>query len=130
MILPRHCGYLHFWRLHGRVHCKRGLGFGHLAFYCDEAVRTNRDRVDAAFYKKLGKLGVIARSLTAQADFGADLAGLVNDARDHPFDGWVLFVKEISQIAGIAIDAEGELGQVVGADREPVKGVARMLSPE
>ena len=46
---------------------------------------------------------------------------------DHPFHRVVLFVEQLGKLRGIAIDAEGELGQVVATDREAIETLGEGL---
>jgi len=41
---------------------------------------------------------MIARRLTAQPDFRARLMRLCNDVLDHPFDGRILFIKQVGEV--------------------------------
>src|SRR5512134_797629 len=59
-----------------------GLGAGHVLLHGNEAVRRDRNRIDAAINEKLGKIGMIARSLPAETYPGSRLMGLLDDSAD------------------------------------------------
>jgi len=101
-----------------------------MLFHRDETVRTHRHGVDPAAHKELGEFRMIARRLTAQPDFGAGFVRLADDILDHPFHRLVLFVEEMRQIRGIAVDAERELGEIVAADGKAHQTSWRRRSPE
>jgi hypothetical protein len=42
---------------------------------------------------------------------------------DHPFHRFVALVEQCSQLGGVAVDAENQLGEIVGPDREAVETV-------
>src|SRR5512145_1265314 len=72
-----------------------GFSAGHVLLHGNEAVRRDRNRVDAAIDEKLGKIGMIARSLSAETYLGSRLMGLLDDSPDHPLDRLVLLVEEV-----------------------------------
>src|ERR1700739_277327 len=73
---------------------------------------------------------MVARRLSAKPNLAASLAGLRNHPRDHPLDRLILFVEEISKLAGIAVHTEGQLGQIVGANGEAVEMLRKFSSQD
>ena len=75
----------------------------------------------------VGEVGVVAGSLAADSYvLPAGPAGL-DRAADQELDGGVALVEAGGDQAGVAIQTQGELGQVVGADREPVEVVKELI---
>ncbi len=72
---------------------------GNVLFDRDEAVGTDRDRVDATVDQEISEFGMIAWRLTTQADRGAGLVGLFDNAADHPFHRFVLFIEQFREVS-------------------------------
>ena len=49
---------------------------------------------------------------------------------DHPLHRVVLLVEQLGKLRGIAVHAEGQLGQVVAADREAVETLGEGLGQD
>mmetsp|Transcript_53285 Transcript_53285/g.125036 ORF Transcript_53285/g.125036 Transcript_53285/m.125036 type:complete len:660 (-) Transcript_53285:2122-4101(-) len=105
----------------------------------DDGVRVQRDRHDALLGQPVGEVRMVAGALAADADVLAGGTAGADGARDQGLDGWVALVEVAGQLlqAGVAVQAECELRQVVGADRHAVEmlqelfgqdGVARHLA--
>ena len=88
----------------------------HTALDRDEAIRTHRYGIDAAFDKEGSKFGVVARCLTAQADMGTGLVRTRNDTADHPLYGVVLFIEKRGKIGRVTVHAQRQLRQIVAAN--------------
>lgn len=78
-----------------------GFNLGDGSDDASDAVWENRDAIDAGLYKKRGKLGMVARPLSADAD--RDRAALVRIMRcvdellDAARDRLVALVKQVGQ---------------------------------
>ena len=71
--------------------------------------------------RKAANSGMIARRLTAKTDLRARLARLGDDVADHPLDRLVLLVELRCEFRRVAVDAQGELRQVVRANGESIE---------
>ncbi|KAF5138997.1 hypothetical protein E5D57_002786 [Metarhizium anisopliae] len=69
---------------------------------------------------------MIARRLSAYANLAPLFPRHGNDTAEHPLDGLVLLVKQIRQLARVAVHPQRQLRQVVGANREAVKVVGKL----
>jgi hypothetical protein len=85
-------------------------------------VRVERDRRNALLYQPLGKVGVVAGALAADAYVFALIQTGFDGHGEHGFDGGVAFVEVFGQElqSRVAVQAQGELGEVVGTDGEAV----------
>ena len=63
----------------------------------------------------------------AQTDLFAAPLGSGNDHPDHIFDRFVPFVGDTGDQAGVAIQAVGQLGQVVGADGKAIEVFEKLV---
>ncbi len=89
----------------------------------DDGVGVERHGVDALLEQPLGEVGVVAGALAADADvLAARLAGRDGGA-EHELHGRVALVEAGGHQGGVAVQAQGQLGHVVGADREAVEVV-------
>ena len=79
--------------------------------------------------QELGELRVVARCLAADADLDAGGVGLADGLADHRHHGLVPLVEERGELAGVAVDAQDQLGEVVGADGEAVEARRRTSRP-
>ena len=75
-------------------------------------------RIDAAADEELGVLGMDRGGLAADRCAEAELAGAAYEQFDVLGHGGVALVEDLGHQLGVAIGAEDELGQVVGADRD------------
>src|SRR5690242_1136927 len=71
----------------------------------DDRVGVQGYRVDAAFDEKFGKLGIVRRSLPADAYLFVVAAGGVYSHRDHFFDRAVSLIEQVSNHFRIAVEA-------------------------
>ncbi len=90
-------------------------------------VGIERDAIDALLDEELRELGVVARSLPADADFAALRATGRDDLGDHLFHCGIPFIENGRDDFAVAVHAEDELREVVGADAETVEDVAELL---
>src|SRR5690625_1957828 len=104
--------------VHGRVRLLRQTLPG-----VDDRVRVERQRQNALVTQPLGQVRVVAGPLPADTHILAGLQTCRDRALEHEFHGLVAFVEISDQKihAGVAVQAQRELGQVVGADGEAVK---------
>lgn len=86
-----------------------------------EAVGIEGDAVDPVFHKKGRELGVVARSLPADAHLDARGASFGDRLRDHLLHRFVAFVEHARQEIGIAVHPENQLREVIQADRKAVE---------
>lgn len=86
----------------------------------DERIRCDGDAVYAFFDEKLGEVGEIGGALAADTDFDASGLGDSDKGGEEGFDGFVAFVVEVGDAGQVAVEAERELGQVIGANGEAV----------
>ena len=89
----------------------------------DHGVRYQTDRVDAALDQKGGEFGKITGRLPADADLPAP--SLVNGDHllDQGLDRLIPFIEDMADQIAVPIQAQGELGEVVGADGEAVEDI-------
>jgi len=87
----------------------------------------HRHRGDPQAHEVLGELGAVGGGLAAQRRGDAGLAGPGDDAGDGVEHGLVGLVEQVGAGLGVPVHAEHELGQVVGADGDPVDAHRRVL---
>ena len=86
----------------------------------DEGVGGDGDAVDPFFDEELGELGEVGGALAADADFDAGGFGGSDEGGEEGLDGLVAFVAELGDAGQVTVEAERELGQVIGANGEAV----------
>lgn len=72
----------------------------------------------SALDQKRGKFGIVVRSLAAQTNLATKSTRLVNRLGDQGTDDFIPFIENMRADLGFAVDAQRELRQVVGGDRE------------
>ena len=70
---------------------------------------------------------MVARGLTTETDLAATPLRRADRQGDHRLHAGVAFIEEISHQSRIAIEAQGELGEVIGADREAIEAFGEGL---
>ncbi len=68
--------------------------------------------------------------MAANAHFGAGALGGLDQHFQHALHGRVAFVVEVAYQCAVAVQAEGELGEVVAADGEAIDVLAEFLGHE
>lgn len=96
----------------------------------DDAIGAEGDGIDIFLDEEGGKVGVIAGSLSADADFNFMGVGFFDEDLDELFDSGITFIEEGSKIGGVAVNAEGELGEIVGADRKAIETSGKLIGQE
>src|SRR5690349_18011268 len=81
-------------------------------------VRVQRHAFDALLHQPLGQVRVVRRALTADADVFAGLVARGNGIGQQLLDRRVTLVEQVGDDAGVTVQAQGQLGQVVGTDGE------------
>src|SRR3546814_234294 len=109
------------------VRMKPLLDFGDMTDRRHEAVGVERNRVDALVHQKSRKLGIVARRLTADADLDPNMMGLDDCLVDQAGNRLAALIEQRRQVAGITVDPERQLGQIVAAAREAVEAGSEML---
>src|SRR6478752_4220473 len=104
-----------------------GLSLKDVLRRLNDRVGIERDRVDSPLDEEVSELGIIRRSLAADADLLAGPLCGVNSHCHHLLDGAIALVKKVSHHFGIAIKTERQLGQIVRADRVPVKDLEKLI---
>jgi hypothetical protein len=74
------------------------FGFGHALFHLDDAVRVERDGINADLDKEGGKFGIIARCLTTDAHFTSCLMGSGDKMADQTLERLVALVKQRTDV--------------------------------
>ena len=93
-------------------------------------IRIQRYRLDPLIHQPLRQVRVIARTLAADADVLAFAPCCLDCHRQQFLDGRIAFVKEVGDDAGVAVEAEGELGKVIRPDREAVEDVEELIGEQ
>ena len=70
---------------------------------------------------------MVARGLTTETDLAATPLRRADRQGDHRLHTGVAFIEEIGHEGRIAIEAQGELGEVIGADREAIEAFSEGL---
>lgn len=83
----------------------------------DHAVRRQADRIDVLANQKVGDFGIVRRGLSADADVAVVALRPLDRELQYGQDTGIAFVELKSDHLGIPIDAEHQLGEIVGADR-------------
>jgi hypothetical protein len=92
------------------------LGLADDLLHGKKAVGAYRDRVNAMLYQETCKLGMITGCLTANSSMPADFprgGEQLGDCRGHDF---VALIEQRVQSAAVAVDAQYQLGEIVGTD--------------
>lgn len=76
------------------------------------------------------KLGVVARSLAADADFDVVGVGFLDEDADHLSDSGISFIEERGKVGRISVDAEDELGEIIGADGKSIEAGGELISED
>src|SRR3989344_615067 len=84
-------------------------------------IRVQRNAFDALLHQPLGQVRVIRRALTANTDVLAGLIAGGNGVGQQLFDCRVTLVEQVRDDPGVTVQAQGELGQVVGTNGETVE---------
>ncbi len=98
-----------------------GFGFEDGGGGLEDGIGIEGNAVDTLFDEEAGELGVVAGGLTADADLAFVFAAGGDDLGDHAFHGWIPFIEDGRDDFAVAVDAEDELGEVIGADAEAVE---------
>src|SRR3569832_1004999 len=116
-------------KLRQRLVAELSLRLQHLRQHGEHAVGVERDRFDTFIHEPLRDLGIVRRRLAADADvFAARAAGL--DRHLHELQYRAVALVEAGDDAGIAVDAERELSEVIGADGEAVEEVEELVGEQ
>ncbi len=67
--------------------------FSYPLLHLNDTIGIQRNCVNPRFHQEGGEVGVVAGSLTADADFATCCVGAFDQAADHALDGWVALVK-------------------------------------
>lgn len=94
------------------------------------AIRIKANTVNMMVNQPSCKSWTIRRGLPTNAAMSACLMGTRYSLLDHFQHGRVLFVETICQYIGIAINAEGELGQIVRAYGEAVEQFRKLIDED
>ncbi len=86
--------------------------------YC---IRIEAYRVDANFHQKFSHLGIVRRRLSADTGVAAVTFCSLHRQANHLFHSRIAFIEIEGDDFRIAIHAERQLGQVIGADGESVE---------
>ena len=79
------------------------------------------DRIDPEPGQELRDLGIVGRRLAADPDMTMVALGAGDGEPQHFEHAGIALVEIEGDDLGIAIDAQGQLRQIVGADREAVE---------
>jgi hypothetical protein len=103
---------------------------GELEPSVDYCIRVQRDRLNALVHQPLGQVGVVRRALTADAHVLAEPVRRLDRHRQQQLDRRIALVEGMCHQAGVAVEAQGELGKVVRADREAVEVLEELLGQD
>ena len=103
------------------------LQLEHLAGGLHHAVGVEAHRVDADLDEELRHVRVVRRRLAAESRVDAVAAAPLDGQPDHLLDAGVALVVVEGDELAVAVHAEGELGEVVRADREPVETLGELV---
>mmetsp|Transcript_46149 Transcript_46149/g.119750 ORF Transcript_46149/g.119750 Transcript_46149/m.119750 type:complete len:372 (-) Transcript_46149:323-1438(-) len=96
----------------------------------DDAVGVQGHGVDALVHEPLGQLRLVGGALAADADVLALLLGGLDEHRQALHHRRVLLVEVLRHQAGVAVQAEGQLREVVAPDGEAVEVLQELLGQE
>src|SRR5210317_2035159 len=80
----------------------------------DHSIGIEADGVDAFLDQELRELWIVTRGLSADSDLATALLRGPNGQAHHLQYCWVTFIKELGHQSGIPVQAQGELGEVIG----------------
>ena len=95
--------------------------------WLDHRVGIEAHRLDADPDQELGHVRVVRRRLSAQARVDPVAPAALHCQANHFLDTLVAFVVVERHDLAVTIDAESELGEVVGADREAVEALGEFI---
>src|SRR5450830_688051 len=93
-------------------------------------VRIETHGVNADFHQILGHLGIVRRRLPADTRMATVAACAFHREADHLFHAGVALIEIEGDDLGIAIHAQGQLSQVVGADGETVEDFSERVDQD
>mmetsp|Transcript_6288 Transcript_6288/g.14487 ORF Transcript_6288/g.14487 Transcript_6288/m.14487 type:complete len:510 (-) Transcript_6288:1331-2860(-) len=96
----------------------------------DDGVRVKRHRIDALVHEPLGKVGVVRRSLPADADVLTLGLRSLDQGLQALHHRWVPLVEVLGNEAGVAVQTQRQLREVVASDGEAIKVLQEFLSQE
>jgi hypothetical protein len=96
----------------------------------DHGIRIEGDRHDSLVHQPFGEIDMVGRALSADADVLAEPCRQVLIAMlSSAFTAGVALVEQVGDQARVAVEAERQLGQVVGTDRETVEDAGGTARP-
>src|SRR5690606_25720897 len=96
----------------------------------DHGVGIQRHRLDALLHQPLGQVRMVGRALATDADVLALGTGGGDGHGQQLLHRRVALVEQAGDDARVAVQAQGQLGQVVGADREAVEDFQELLGQQ
>ena len=92
-----------------------------------DARRIDTDRVDSEPGQKPGDLGIVRRRLAANTHMPMIATGAADRQSEHLQHAGIPFIEVECDDVGIAVDAERELGEIVGAYRKSVEKLCELI---
>mmetsp|Transcript_19074 Transcript_19074/g.36714 ORF Transcript_19074/g.36714 Transcript_19074/m.36714 type:complete len:327 (-) Transcript_19074:1929-2909(-) len=113
-----------------RITLGSSSGVGEMHPRRDHGVGVEAERVDTLLHEPLREVGEVRGSLPADAHVLAAGLRRLDDVRQGLLHGGGALVEVLGDEAGVAVEAERELREVVGADGEPVEVVEELVGEE
>ena len=73
------------------------------------------------------EIGVVGRPLSADADVFSGLLAGPYGAAEHELDRFIAFVKQVRHQRRVAVERQGQLGHVVGANGETIEVLQELI---
>src|SRR5665647_2938575 len=114
-------------RLHSRGFPQILLGLADDLLHSKKTVGAHRDGIDAMLNQETRKFWMVARRLAANAGMPAALLCLGEQLGDSHLHGFVFLVEQAAQHVAVTINAEHQLGEIVGADGVAVEPLGELF---
>mmetsp|Transcript_82393 Transcript_82393/g.148665 ORF Transcript_82393/g.148665 Transcript_82393/m.148665 type:complete len:529 (-) Transcript_82393:1212-2798(-) len=96
----------------------------------DHRVRVQRQGIDALIHQPLGQVWVVRRTLAADANVLALLLGSLDQDLQALHHCWIPLIEVLGHQARVTVQAEGQLSQIVAANREAVEVLQKLFGQE
>src|SRR5207253_8822806 len=81
-------------------------------------IGVQRDAFDALLHQPFGQIRVVGRARTANTNVFASLVARLDGIRQQFLDRRISLIEQVRDDPGVTVQAQGQLGQVVGTDGE------------
>src|SRR5690554_4336344 len=90
-------------------------------------IRVQGYRIDTLVHQPLGQVRMIRRALTANADVLTGFLAGLDGVRQQRLHRVITLIEQVGNNAGVPVQAQSQLGQVVGTNGEAIKVLQELL---